>query len=822
MKQRLLCSMVLVLYVLGVQATIADVDGMRETIRLDKGWKFAMGHATDTKKDFGCGTEYFNYLTKANSIHNEGPYSQKFDDSGWQDVLIPHDWVSTLPYANEASHSHGYKTVGYKYPETSVGWYRKTFKIDHEDLGKRMMLRFDGIFRNAQVWFNGFYMGTEPSGYTTQVFDITPYIKYGDDNLVCVRADASLEEGWFYEGAGIYRDVWLEKSAEVSVAPFGTFVYAELNKPYSKAKLYIETEVCNSALKSQQCEVVQRLLDADGKEIGKSDATTLSLLAKQTLSCKQSITVERPHLWSTTDPYLYQVETTVIQNGKVTDLYKTTTGIREIAFDAEQGFLLNGKQVKLKGVNLHQDHAGVGVAIPDALQAWRIQQIKKFGCNAYRASHNPMTPAMLDVCDREGILVIDENRLMGINDEHLRLLERMIKRDRNHPSIIMWSDGNEEWGIENTIQGTRLAETMREYTRLYDPTRPSTVANAGGTELIKGLDVVGFNYIVQNDVDNRKKSNPSWKIVGTEETTGCGTRGWYFNQSDYPGRMVSMNRDTTHHHIENVIERGWQFYAERPWGAGLFYWTGFDYRGEPNPLSYPAHESEFGILDYCGFPKDEAYYLKSWWTDEPTLHIFPHWNLQGHEGEEIELWAYSNCDEVELTVNGKKLGRQQMPRNGHLKWKAVYQPGKVVAIGYKNGKRIMTKIIETTKPAYQTVLKADRQEVTADGRDLAIITVEVQDQKGRIVPNACPVLTFRLEGEARILGVGNGDPMYLGQDHPNSINCKEFSIPAFNGLAQVIVQSTEKASEITLNCLSDGLRTGNIRIVSLSRPQDSK
>jgi beta-galactosidase len=680
------------------------------------------------------------------------------------------------------------------------------------------MLRFDGIFRNAQVWFNGFYMGTEPSGYTTQIFDITPYIKYGEDNLICVRADASLEEGWFYEGAGIYRDVWLEKSAEISVAPFGTFVYAELSKPYSMAKLCIETEVCNSTLKSQQCEIVQRLLDAGGKEIGKSEAITLNLMSKQTKSCKQSITVERPHLWSTTDPYLYQVETTVIQNGKVTDTYKTTTGIREIAFDAEQGFLLNGEQVKLKGVNLHQDHAGVGSAIPDALQAWRIQQIKKFGCNAYRSSHNPMTPAMLDVCDREGILVIEENRLMGINEEHLRLLERMIKRDRNHPSIIMWSDGNEEWGLENTVQGTRLAEAMREYTRLYDPTRPSTVANAGGVELIKGVDVVSFNYIVQNDVDNRKKSNPSWKIVGSEETTGCGTRGWYFNLSDYRGRMVSMNRDTTHHHVENVIERGWQFYAERPWGAGLFYWTGFDYRGESNPLVFPAHDSEFGILDYCGFPKDEAYYLKSWWTDEPTLHIFPHWNLKGHEGEEIELWAYSNCDEVELTVNGKKLGRQQMPRNGHLKWKTLYQPGKVVAIGYKNGKRIMTKIIETTKPAYQTVLKADRQEITADGRDLAIITVEVQDQKGRIVPDACPLLKFRLEGDARILGVGNGDPMYLGQDHPNNINCKEFSIPAFNGLAQVIVQSTEKTSEITLNCLSDGLKMGHVRIVSLSRP----
>ena len=809
--------MVLVLYVLGVQAAMDSVENMRETIRLDKGWKFAMGHASDPQKDFGCGTEYFNYLTKANSIHNEGPYSQKFDDSGWQEVQIPHDWVSILPYAKEASHSHGYKTVGYKYPETSVGWYRKTFKIGNEDLGKRLMLRFDGIFRNAQIWFNGFYLGTEPSGYATQIFDITPYIKYGEENLICVRADASLEEGWFYEGAGIYRDVWLEKSAEVCVAPFGTFVYAELCKPYSRAKLCIETEVCNSTLKSQQCEVVQRLLDASGKEIGKSEAITLNLMSKQTKSCKQSITVERPHLWNITDPYLYQVETAVIQNGKVTDTYKTTTGIREIAFDAEQGFLLNGEQVKLKGVNLHQDHAGVGSAIPDALQTWRIQQIKKFGCNAYRSSHNPMTPAMLDVCDREGILVIEENRLMGINEEHLRLLERMIKRDRNHPSIIMWSDGNEEWGLENTVQGTRLAEAMREYTRLYDPTRPSTVANAGGVELIKGVDVLSFNYIVQNDVDNRKKSNPSWKIVGSEETTGCGTRGWYFNLSDYPGRMVSMNRDTTHHHVENVIERGWQFYAERPWGAGLFYWTGFDYRGESNPLVFPAHDSEFGILDYCGFPKDEAYYLKSWWTDEPTLHIFPHWNLQGHEGEEIEVWAYSNCDEVELTVNGKKLGRQQMPRNGHLKWKVVYQPGKVVAIGYKNGKRIMTKIIETTKPAYQTVLKADRQEITADGRAVAIITVEVQDQKGRIVPDACPLLKFHLEGDARILGVGNGDPMYLGQDHPNSINCKEFSILAFNGLAQVIVQSTEKTSEITLNCLSDGLKTGHVRIVSLSK-----
>ena len=806
----------LLIVMLTLTAYRAQAQQVRETVLLDKGWKFSLGHAGDPKKDFGCGTEYFNYLTKASSIHNEGPYSLKFDDTKWQDVQFPHDWVTTLPYAAEASHSHGYKTVGWKYPESSVGWYRKQFTIPATDLGKRLVLRFDGIFRSAQVWLNGFYMGTEPSGYATQVYDITPYVKYGKENLICVRADATLEEGWFYEGAGIYRDVWLEKMAEVSVAPFGTFVYAELQQPYNHAVVHIKTEVTNSGLKTQLYEVEQRMLDAEGREVAHVSGFMYPILAKETRTCDHRIKISNPHLWSTTDPYLYKVETTVKVDDKVTDVYETTIGLRDIRFDAERGFLLNGEPLKLKGVNMHQDHAGVGAAIPDALQAWRIKQLKKMGCNAYRASHNPMTPALLDICDREGMLVIDENRLMGINDEHLRLLERMIKRDRNHPCIILWSDGNEEWGLENSVQGTRLAEAMREYTRLFDPTRPSTVANAGGTELIKGLDVVGFNYIVQNDVDNRKKNNPSWKIVGTEETSGCGTRGWYFKDADYPGRMVSLNR-TNEQGYENIIERGWKFYAERPWAAGLFYWTGFDYRGEPNPLSYPAHDSEFGIFDYCGFPKDEAYYLKAWWTQDPVLHIFPHWNLQGHEGEEVELWAYSNCDEVELIVNGKKLGRQQMPKNGHLTWKATYQPGKVVAYGYRNGKRTMTQVIETTKAAYKTVLKADRQELTADGRDVAVVTVEVQDQKGRVVPDACPLLTFTLEGNGRILGAGNGDPMYLGADHPKDKDCRQFTIPAFNGLAQVLVQSGEEASTITLRCQSEKLQTGSVCITEKSK-----
>ena len=813
------------LWMLCMLCSTANAQSVREKTRLNEGWMFAYGHAGDPAKDFGCGTEYFNYLTKANSIHNEGPYSVKFKEdqpSGnarWQEVRLPHDWVTTLPYAPKASHSHGYKTVGYKYPETSVGWYRKFIDIPANDLGKHIALQFDGIFRDARVWFNGFYMGTEPSGYATQVYDVTEYVNYGGKNLICVRTDATLEEGWFYEGAGIYRDAWLLKSAAVSVAPFGTFVYADMQQPYDQAVVHVETEVTNHSLEAHEYTVEQRLLDAQGHEVASCSGQQSTLRPKETRTTQQVMKVTSPHLWSTTDPYLYRVETTVKADGKICDIYETTTGLRTVDFDADRGFLLNGEQLKLKGVNMHQDHAGVGAAIPEALMAWRIKQLKQFGCNAYRASHNPMTPAQLDICDREGILVIDENRLAGINTEHLRLLENMIKRDRNHPSVILWSDGNEEWGMENTVPGRRVAAAMREYTHLLDSTRHSTLANAGGGEMIKGLDVVGFNYIVQNDVDNRKRQNPSWKIVGTEETTGCGTRGIYFDDPRQKGHMPSMNykpqsSNPNSQIYYNVIERGWKFYAERPWAAGLFYWTGFDYRGEPNPLSYPAHDSEFGILDYCGFPKDEAWYLKAWWTDEPVLHIFPHWNLQGHEGEEVELWAYSNCDEVELTVNGKKLGRQQMPKNGHLKWKAVYQPGKVVATGYRNGKRIMTETIATTKSAAKVVLKADRPTFAADGCDVCVVTIEVQDQKGAIVPDACPMLSFRLEGEGHILGAGNGDPSYLGEDHPKQLDCHEFSIPAFNGLAQLLIQSHRSPSSLVLTCSSDQLPTSSLTITA--------
>lgn len=775
---------------------------VRERILMDEDWQFAFGNASSPEKDFGCGTEYFNYLTKAASIHNEGPYSPKFDASKWsatwKNVNLPHDWVVDLPYAPEASHSHGYKTVGYKYPETSVGWYRKTFTVPHEDHGKHLYLQFDGIFRDARVWVNGFYLGHEPSGYATHTYDITEYLNYGEDNLITVRADATLEEGWFYEGAGIYRHVWLNKVAPVHVAPFGTFIYSTLEAPFDKALLTIETTVENSGLKGGDYRLRHILRDAEGKEVGRCEASGKALLPKERQLTTGQLQLDNPNLWSTDAPYLYTLLTEVYQEDKLVDTYTTVTGIRHVAFDADRGFFLNGRPLKLKGANMHQDHPGVGVGIPDALQIYRLEQLKSFGCNAYRSSHNPMTPEMLDACDSLGILVIEENRLVGVNEEHTRLLKRMIERDRNHPSIILWSIGNEEWGIEWEESGTRIAATMREYCHRFDPTRLVTAASSSGPTILIPVDVAGYNYILQNPVEQHRKDYPQRCAYGSEETTGSGTRGIYFDAYD-KGHMMAYNRKPNGpDSLLNCISRGWKFYDERSYLAGIFYWTGFDYRGEPTPMTFPATGTQFGILDYCGFPKDEAWYLKSWWTDEPVLHILPHWNLQGHEGENIELWVYSNCDEVELTVNGKNLGRKTMPKNGHLSWTAIYQPGTVKAMGYKNGKKILTRNVETTGAPARISLTADRSVIRADNRDVAVFRVELQDKEKRFVPTACDDLTITVNGPVRILGVGNGDPAYQTTERPTDTNTRTYQVKAFNGLAQVLLQSTGEAGEATL------------------------
>lgn len=796
---------------LSTAATGCMAQSIRETHLFDSDWRFAFGNASDPKKDFGCGTEYFNYLTKASSIHNEGPYSAKFDDSAWEPVRLPHDWATTLPYAQEASHSHGYHTVGWKYPETSVGWYRKTFAMDPADADKHTTLTFEGVFRNSTIWVNGFYLGGEQSGYASRTYDITDYLHYGPEadnlNVIAVRADASLEEGWFYEGAGIYRDVWMTKTAPVHVAHDGTFVRTApmpgSDNLSRRAMLVVDATVENSQSASAQCVVTHTLLDAEGREVAHSKASTLSLKARDSRSCTSELMVDRPTLWDIDNPYLYTLRTDITVGGNIVDSYTTTTGIRSVRFDKDEGFFLNGRHVKLHGVCMHQDHAGVGAAIPPALQEYRLRRLKAMGVNAYRSSHNPMTPAMIDACDRMGILVIEENRLTGINDYHQEQLANMIHRDRNHPSIIMWSIGNEEWGIEWKDFGERIARTMTDQVHLLDPTRPATVATSSGPTITRPVDVAGYNYIMQNDVEGERQRFPERIAYGSEETTACGTRGIYFDDRDN-GHMASMNRtDTTY---TNIIERGWKFYDERPWLLGCFYWTGFDYKGEPNPLSFPAVDSEFGLLDYCGFEKDEAYYLRSWWTDEPVLHIFPHWNLQGHEGETVDVWAYSNCDEVELFVNGRSKGRKAMPHDGHLSWSATYAPGSLKAVGYKAGKKVLTETVATTGEPAQLRLSAERTSIAADGRDVSVLTVEVLDKKGRRVPTACVPVSIALDGNARIIGVGNGDPAFHGQQHPASTaDARTFSVPTFNGLAQIIIQAEETEGPVNVTIASAGL-----------------
>ncbi|MBR4740015.1 MAG: DUF4982 domain-containing protein [Bacteroidales bacterium] len=757
----------------------------REKIRLDAGWEFAFGNASSPALDFGCGTEYFTYLTKAASIHNEGPYSPKFDKSKWpaewKTVDLPHDWVVDLPFAKEASHSHGYKTVGYQYPETSVGWYRKSFTIPADDEGKHIWLRFDGIFRDARIWLNGFYLGHEPSGYATQIYDISEYLNYGGENLVCVRADATLEEGWFYEGAGIYRHVWLEKAALVHVAPFGTFVHTQMEAPYDQADVVIETTVRNSSATAARFILRHILLDASDQPVATGITEAQPVLAQADAWSALTLPLSRPHLWSPADPYLYKVLTEVIQDGVAVDSYETRIGIRDARFDPDHGFLLNGERLELKGVNMHQDHPGVGTGIPDALQVYRLRQLKKMGVNAYRSSHNPMTPEMLDACDSLGVLVMEENRLTGVNEEHVRLLRRMIQRDRNHPSIVLWSVGNEEWAIEWNDKGRKIVETMREYCHRADPTRPMCVATSSGPSIVIPADVAGYNYMTQNPIDQHRADYPLRCAVGSEETSGCGTRGVYFAE---PGRMPALNRVADTDGQLNRIERGWQFYAARPWLGGLFFWTGFDYRGEPNPLEFPATGSQFGILDYCGFPKDEAWYLKAWWTDEPVLHILPHWNLAGHEGENVSIWVYSNCDEVSLVVNGRNLGRKKMPEGGHLEWDAVYKPGKVVATAYKKGKRVLAEVLETTGPAARLDIEAETI------GDVTVCTVRILDRKGRFVPDACLPLQLDVDGSARILGVGNGDPAFQAPERPSDPSARSFTVDSFNGLAQVLLQGS--------------------------------
>lgn len=617
---------------------------------INNDWTFAMGNAASKELDYTHGTEYFTYICKAQSSnHSHAPIMPEFDDSSWQKVSLPHDWAVDLPYSPEASHSHGYKCIGWKYPENSVGWYRKHIEIPAEDKGKQFFIEFEGIYRDSEVFCNGFYLGGERSGYASSVYTLTPYLNYGGDNVIAVRCDASLEEGWYYEGAGIYRNVRLYKSGPVSMKHYSL----KISQKKADGSIWTVSDGTADVYVDESCIDFDYIL-ADAAV--NRDKVTREIEIRDA----EGRRVERAERrWSIDSPYLYTLTVRLFYDGELSDVVTRRFGVRTLEFSPEKGLLLNGVAVKLRGANMHLDHAGVGVAVPDELWGYRISRLQEYGFNAVRTSHNCASVSMLDLCDEMGVLVIDENRQFGVNQEQLRQLRNMIDRDRNHPSVILWSVGNEEWAVEHGEKGVEIARRMSEAVHGMDRTRPSTYGNAGGPDLVKGVDVFGYNYIVQNPVDEYHRLYPEKCAVGTEETSGAGTRGVYRTVPE-KGWMVPLNRIDTLGRV-NVIEYGWKFYKARPWGLGLFYWTGFDYRGEPNPMKWPATGSQFGIFDYCGFPKDEAFYLKAAWKDEPSVHIC------GPYGGEV--WVYSNCDEVRLYESGKSLGRRKMPQDGHLVWK---------------------------------------------------------------------------------------------------------------------------------------------------------
>jgi beta-galactosidase len=773
----------------------------------DDGWKFHFGHAADPSKDFKYGVA--TIFSKTGGAF-ETAIDPNFVDSDWTNLNLPHDWAIEVPFANNSNfdvESHGFRKVGGLFPETSIGWYRKHFKIAKSDSGNRFQLQFDGIFRNASIWVNGIYTGNNLSGYLGVNYDITDFINYEKENVITVRVDATQYEGWFYEGAGIYRHVWLQKLPNLHIAPDGLFVYTNLKD--KDAMVNVESTIENKGFKGTNAILETYLTDRNGKKIGTAASQNLILASKSELLIKQSIALKNARLWDLDSPYLYRVVSEIKMGDKTIDKQINRFGVRSIRFDANEGFFLNGTHVKIKGTNNHQDHAGIGAALPDAMQYYRIDLLKKMGSNAYRTSHNAPTPELLEACDSLGMLVLDEQRLLNSSPEYIDQFERLIKRDRNHPSVFLWSIGNEEGWVQTTSIGKRIAQTLLAKQIALDPTRTSTYA-ADLPNFFKGVNEVipirGFNYRHEAVADYHR-DHPTQPVIGTEMGSTVTTRGIYEKDSI---KAYLPDQDITAPWWASRAEAWWKVAAVNNYWIGGFVWTGFDYRGEPTPFKWPNINSHFGIMDVCGFPKNIYYYYQSWWTDKDVLHISPHWNWKGKEGKPIDVWVNSNADNVELFLNGKSMGKKDMPRNGHLQWSVNYEAGKLEAIAYKKGKKL-TSFVETTNLPATLKIEPSKTQLLADGKDISVINITVLDKEGREVLDANKMIDFKLLGDAKIIGVGNGDPSSHQADF-----CKDgkWQRSSFNGKCQVIIQSTKTKGKHRFEAILDGLYLTSIDLES--------
>jgi len=785
-----------------------------------------------------------------------GAEKSDYDDSGWREVRLPHDWAIEGPFSKDFDARTG------GLPVHGVGWYRKHFSMPESMRSKNIIVEFDGAMANAVVWLNGAKIGERPFGYISFIVDLSAHLNYGDEeNILAIRlAPKDFSSRW-YSGAGIYRNVWLEVRDAVHITPWGTSI-ATPEITNEKATVRIRTEIKNNEDTDQKIVLESTIKDPSGRNVA-SNSISISVSSKEEKWIEQILTVENPRRWDIDDPQLYTAVSYLKSESRTLDLNKSSFGIRIIEFDARRGFFLNGKRRKLKGVCLHHDLGPLGAAVNRRATERQLEIMKEMGCNAIRTSHNPPSPEQLEFCDKLGLVVIDEAfdvwRMAKVENDynkyfdewHERDLRDMIRRDRNHPSVIMWSIGNEilEQGAED---GWRLAEQLTSICHDEDPTRPvmagfNNPKGAISNGLADKIDIIGYNYWPSR-YEQDLREHPDWIILGSETASTVSSRGVYHLPFEKYEKHPSLQVTSY-----DIIGPSWsytpdiEFHVQEklPQVLGEFVWTGFDYLGEPTPygrkkdpkghrnLDWPSRSSYFGIVDLCGFPKDRYYLYQSIWSDKPMVHILPHWNWKGKEGQEILVFCYTNCDEAELFLNSESLGRKKrgaelvsLPigkadffsdefRNGgnfqskyRMMWKVPFTPGRLKVVAYQNGKPICEKSHITSGPPARISLSPDRVQIQADGEDLTFITVRIEDNDGNLCPMADNLVRFTVSGEGEIAAVGNGNAATV---EPFQADYRK----AFNGLCMLIIRSKfDQKGKIFVGVESEGLQEAKTIIVT--------
>jgi beta-galactosidase len=776
----------------------------RTTLNFNKDWKFFLGDVEEAKAEI-------------------------FNDSKWRTLTLPHDWS----IEGKFDEKNPAKPEGGGLP-TGIAWYRKVFIAPINYNEKTVSIEFDGVYKNSEVYLNGQLLGKRPYGYISFAYELNKYLKPGK-NTISVKVDNSLQpDSRWYSGSGIYRNVRLVTTGKIAIAQWGVEVDVVNIISDNGPLINISTKINNKTLEPQKAYLQNEIYDYTGKLAVKSRLYPLNM-DKYGLDLTTDLRINEAILWSIESPKQYKLITKIIQNDKVIDTKTTFFGMRYFYFNAQKGFYLNGKPLKILGVCMHHDLGALGSAINVRAMQRQLEILKAMGCNAIRTAHNPPAPEFLDLCDKMGFLVMDEafdmwKKRKNSKDYHLdftewhkRDLEDLIKRDRNHPSIIMWSIGNE---IREQFDSTGIAITKElvQIVKNIDQSRPITSAltetdpKKNFIYQANALDIYGLNYNHKLYQDFLIKY-PNQKFLATETTSALATRGYYDTADsirrwpkDGRTKFTEGNKDWAASSYDNVSAY-WGSTHEETWKAakkyahvsGLFVWTGFDYLGEPLPYPWPARSSYFGIVDLAGFPKDAYYMYQSEWTNKPVLHLFPHWNWE--KGKTVEVWAYyNNADEVELFLNGKSLGkRNKQGDNLHVMWKVDYSPGTLKAISRKKGKVVLIKEVKTAGKPAQIQLIADRSNIKADGNDLSFVTVKILDAEGNLVPNANNKVEFKIEGNGFIAGVDNGFQASLEPFKANYRN-------AYNGLCLAIIQAKEKAGAIKLTATSVGLKSETIRI----------